>query len=199
MVPQLGPCSNASSARAWRPRAARHSQSEAQPLGAPPPPRGAPSELPRKDVLVLCCCVGRGRLFSLPCVLLCSIQAATEQEGQLPRAMGALTRSDAARAENEEILMPRPPKPVAAEGGQQRTNMRVCPTSQMVQARVGDVAPVYVPCRYITVTLSLQFVPVYVPCPAGYHPMLRCLPPPCPGLRTVTLPLHYRYITVTPR
>ena len=37
-VPQLAPC--ASSARAWRPRAARHSQSEARPLGAPPPPQG---------------------------------------------------------------------------------------------------------------------------------------------------------------
>ena len=38
-APQLAAC--ASSARAWRLRAARHSQSEAQPLGAPPPPRVA--------------------------------------------------------------------------------------------------------------------------------------------------------------
>ena len=37
-VPHLAPC--ASSARAWRLWAARHSQGEAQPLGAPPPPRG---------------------------------------------------------------------------------------------------------------------------------------------------------------
>ena len=37
-VPQLAPC--ASSARAWRLRAARYSQSEAQPLGARPPPWG---------------------------------------------------------------------------------------------------------------------------------------------------------------
>ena len=37
-VPQPGSC--ASSRRAWRLRAARHSQSEAQPLGAQPPPRG---------------------------------------------------------------------------------------------------------------------------------------------------------------
>ena len=35
---QLAPC--ASSARRWRLRAARHSQSEARPLGAPPRPRG---------------------------------------------------------------------------------------------------------------------------------------------------------------
>ena len=35
-APQLGSCT--SSARAWRRWAARHSQSEAQPLGAPPPP-----------------------------------------------------------------------------------------------------------------------------------------------------------------
>ena len=38
-VPQLAPCSNASSARAWWPWAARHSQSEAQPLGTQPPPQ----------------------------------------------------------------------------------------------------------------------------------------------------------------
>ena len=37
-VPQLGSC--ASSARAWRLRAARHSQGEAPPPGAQPPPRG---------------------------------------------------------------------------------------------------------------------------------------------------------------
>ena len=37
-VPQLAPC--ASSARTWRLWAARHSQSEAQPLGTQPPPRG---------------------------------------------------------------------------------------------------------------------------------------------------------------
>jgi len=37
-VPELTP--RASSARAWRLWAARHSQNEAQPLGAPPPPRG---------------------------------------------------------------------------------------------------------------------------------------------------------------
>ena len=36
-VPQLGSC--ASSGRAWRPWAARHSQKEAEPLGAQPPPR----------------------------------------------------------------------------------------------------------------------------------------------------------------
>ena len=35
-APQLGPC--ASSGRAWRLRAARHSQEEAGPPGAPPPP-----------------------------------------------------------------------------------------------------------------------------------------------------------------
>ena len=37
-VPQLAPC--ASSGRAWRLWAARYSESEAQPLGAQPPPRG---------------------------------------------------------------------------------------------------------------------------------------------------------------
>ena len=37
-VPQLAPC--ASSGRAWRLWAAQYSQSEAQPLGAPPLPRG---------------------------------------------------------------------------------------------------------------------------------------------------------------
>ena len=37
-VRRLRPC--ASSARAWRLWAARYSQSEAQPLGAQPPPRG---------------------------------------------------------------------------------------------------------------------------------------------------------------
>ena len=37
-VPQLAPC--VSLGRAWRLRAARYSQSEAQPLGAPPPSRG---------------------------------------------------------------------------------------------------------------------------------------------------------------
>ena len=36
-APQLVSC--ASSGRAWRLRAARHSQEEAGPLGAPPPPR----------------------------------------------------------------------------------------------------------------------------------------------------------------
>ena len=36
-VPQLGPC--ALSGRAWRLWAARHSQEEADPLGAQPPPR----------------------------------------------------------------------------------------------------------------------------------------------------------------
>ena len=36
-APQLGPC--ASSGRAWRLWAARHSQGEAQPLGAQPLPR----------------------------------------------------------------------------------------------------------------------------------------------------------------
>ena len=36
--PQLAPC--ASSGRAWRLCAAQHSQGEAQPLGAQPPPRG---------------------------------------------------------------------------------------------------------------------------------------------------------------
>ena len=36
-VPQLG--SRASSGRAWRPWAARHSDEEASPLGAQPPPR----------------------------------------------------------------------------------------------------------------------------------------------------------------
>ena len=38
MVPQFAPC--ASSGRARRPLAARHSQGEAQPPGAPPRPRG---------------------------------------------------------------------------------------------------------------------------------------------------------------
>ena len=38
VAPQLGSCT--SSGRAWRPWAARHSQSEAQPLGAPSAPRG---------------------------------------------------------------------------------------------------------------------------------------------------------------
>ena len=38
-APQLAPC--ASSGRAWRLWAARHSRCDAQPLGAPPPPRGA--------------------------------------------------------------------------------------------------------------------------------------------------------------
>ena len=37
-MPQLGPCG--SLGRSWRLQAARHSQSEAQPLGAQPPPRG---------------------------------------------------------------------------------------------------------------------------------------------------------------
>ena len=37
-VPQLGSC--ASPGRVWRLRAARHSQEEASPLGAQPPPRG---------------------------------------------------------------------------------------------------------------------------------------------------------------
>ena len=37
-MPQLGPC--ASSGRAWRLRAARCSQGEAQPLGSPPLPQG---------------------------------------------------------------------------------------------------------------------------------------------------------------
>ena len=57
VVPQLAPC--ASPGRAWRLWAARHSQGEAQPLGAPPPP----PELERtasKVADVTACVRGRG-------------------------------------------------------------------------------------------------------------------------------------------